>query len=125
MKSDARAVENPISAIFDLSEKVAKQAPVIKSMVRYASAFIIVWLIVSFFLILALLAQGIVFMFLIMLALFVVGFVALILLRRMNRFFRYYAARHRAIKAVRDMDPMVYVPRGKTPTVGAPSPFRS
>jgi ABC-type multidrug transport system fused ATPase/permease subunit len=116
MKSDARAVENPISAIFDLSEKVAKQAPLIKSMVRYASAFIIVWLFISFFLLLALLVSGNIIMFLIMLALFVVGFVALVLLRRMNRFFRYYVARHRAIKAVRDMDPMVYAPQGKTPT---------
>ena len=80
MKSDARAVENPITAIFDLSEDVAKQAPIIKRMVRYASAFIIVWLIIDFFLILALLAGGFIPFFLIMLTLFIVGLVAIILM---------------------------------------------
>jgi len=116
MQPDARAVENPISSIFDLSEDVAKQAPVIRSMVRYASAFIIVWLIITFFLLLALLSQGNIIFFLIMLALFIVGFVAIILLRRMNRFFKYYVVRHKAIKAVRDLDPMVYAPQGNTST---------
>ncbi len=116
MQPDARAVENPILSIFDLSEDVAKQAPVIRSMVRYASAFIIVWLIISFFLILALLSSGNLILFLIMVALFVVGLVAIILLRRMDRFFKYYVARQRSIKAVRDLDPMVYAPQGKTST---------
>ncbi len=116
MKNDPRAVENPISAIFDLSEKVAKQAPMIRSMVRYASAFIVVWLIIDFILILALLAQRSLFLMLIMIALFIIGFVAIVLLRRINRFFKYYVARQKAIKAVRDMDPMVYAPQGKTPT---------
>ncbi len=116
MQPDARAVENPISSIFDLSEDVAKQAPVIRSMVRYATAFIVVWLIISFFLILALLSSGNFILFLIMVALFVTGLVAVILLRRMNRFFKYYVARQKAIKAVRDLDPMVYAPKGKTST---------
>lgn len=116
MKRDARAVENPISAIFDLSEDVAEQAPVIKSMVRYASAFIIVWLIISFFLLIALLVSGNLFLFLIMLALFVIGVVSVVMLRKMNQFFKYYVARQRSIKAVRDMDPMVYAPQGNTVT---------
>jgi len=116
MQQDARAVENPISAIFDLSEDVARQAPVIRSMVRYASAFIIIWLIVTFFLIIAFLAGRNLFFLLIMLALFVIGIVSVILLHRMNRFFKYYVARQRSIKAVRDMDPMVYAPQGATVT---------
>jgi hypothetical protein len=116
MQPDARAVENPISAIFDLSEDVANKAPVIRSLVRYASAFIIVWLFVSFVLLIALLFDGNFFFFLIMLALFVIGVVSVVLLNRMNRFFKYYVARQRSIKAVRDMDPMVYAPQGKTVT---------
>jgi hypothetical protein len=116
MQQDARAVENPISAIFDLSEDVARQAPVIRSLVRYASAFIIVWLFVSLILILVLLAHREVFLLLIMLSLFVIGVVSVILLHRMTRFFKYYVARQRSIKAVRDMDPMVYAPQGKTVT---------
>ena len=116
MQQDARAVENPISAIFDLSEDVARQAPVIRSMVRYASAFIIIWLIVALFLVLALLVGRNWFFLLIMLSLFVIGVVSVVLLHRMNRFFKYYVARQRSIKAVRDMDPMVYAPQGKTVT---------
>ncbi len=113
---DARAVENPISSIFDLSEDVAKQAPVIRSLVRYASAFIAIWLFVNLILMLALLGQGQLFLFLIMVGLFIIGLVSIVLLRRMSRFFRYYEARHRSIKAIREMDPMVYAPKGNTAT---------
>ncbi len=116
MQQDARAVENPISAIFDLSEDVVRQAPVIRTMVRYTSAFIIVWLFIDFILILATLAEGLLVLLIITFVLFVVGVIALVLLRRINRFFKYYVSRHSSIKAVRDMDPMVYAPQGKTVT---------
>ncbi len=114
MEKDARAVENPISAIFDLSEDVAKQAPVIRSMVRYASAFIAIWLFVNFLIMLAVLSNNFI-LFLIMFGLFIIGIVAMILIRRMNRFFKYYVARHSSISSVREMDPMVYAPEGNTP----------
>ena len=116
MQKDIRAVENPISAMFDLSEDVAQQAPNIKSLVRYASAFILIWLIINFLLGLAFLITGQLFLMLIMLVLFIMGLTSLILLSRMNRFFRYYVARQRAITAVRQMDPMVYAPKGSNVT---------
>ena len=116
MEKDVRAVENPISAIFDLSEDVAKQAPNIKNLVRYASAFIIVWLIINILLGLVFLAEGNLFLMLIMLVLFILGITSLILLKRINHFFRYYVARQRAITAVRQMDPMVYAPKGSNVT---------
>jgi len=56
MQKDVRAVENPISAMFDLSEDVAQQAPNIKSLVHYASGFIAVWLFINVLL-------GLVFLF--------------------------------------------------------------
>ena len=116
MKKDIRAVENPISAMFDLSEDVAKQAPNIKSLVHYASAFILVWLIINILLGLVFLAEGNLFLMLIMLVLFILGVTSLILLKRINHFFKYFVARQRAITAVRHMDPMVYAPKGSNVT---------
>ncbi len=125
MKKDVRAVENPISAMFDLSEDVAQQAPNIKSLVHYASAFIIVWLIINVFLGLALLVTGQLFLMLIMLVLFIMGVTSLILLRRINHFFKYFVARQRAITAVRQMDPMVYAPKGNNVTERLVTYFRA
>jgi len=116
MQKDVRAVENPISAMFDLSEDVAQQAPTIKSLVHYASGFIIVWLIINVILGLAFLGQGNLILFLIMLVLFIMGVTSLIFLRRINHFFKYYVARQRAITAVRQMDPMMYAPKGSNVT---------
>ncbi len=125
MKKDVRAVENPISAMFDLSEDVAKQAPNIKSLVHYASAFIGVWLIINIFLGLALLVTGQLFLMLIMLVLFIMGVTSLILLRRINHFFKHFVARQRAITAVRQMDPMVYAPKGNNITERLVTHFRA
>jgi hypothetical protein len=116
MQRDVRAVENPISAMFDLSEDVASQAPTIRSLVRYASAFILVWLFINVILGLALLANGALFLALVMLCFFVIGLTSLILLYRINHFFKYFVARQRAINSVRNMDPMIYTPQGNTAT---------
>ncbi len=48
MRKDARAVENPISAIFDLAEEVTEQHPKFKRLVKYATVFIAAWLFVDF-----------------------------------------------------------------------------
>ena len=49
---DVRAVENPITAIFDLAEDVERQAPNVERLVRYTRLFLYVFLILDFFLIL-------------------------------------------------------------------------
>lgn len=116
MKRDVRAVENPISAMFDLSEDVAGQAPNIRGLVRYAAAFISVWLFVNCLLGLVFLGNGNLFLALVMLCFFIIGLTSLVLLYRVNRFFRYFVSRHRAITAVRNMDPMVYAPGGQNAT---------
>ncbi|MDX1534467.1 MAG: hypothetical protein R3291_02475 [Thermoplasmata archaeon] len=46
-------------------------------------------------------------------ALFVLGIVILNLMKDVRAFFSYYALRHRAIKSVREEDPVVYVPKGE------------
>lgn len=116
MKGDPRPVENPISAMFDLSDEVANQAPAIRSMVRYAAAFITAWLFVNCLLGLVFLGARSILLALVMLCLFIVGLTSLVLLYRVNRFFKFYVARHRAIVAVRNLDPMVYAPGGRNPT---------
>ncbi|MCJ2555080.1 MAG: hypothetical protein LN410_02615 [Candidatus Thermoplasmatota archaeon] len=45
--------------------------------------------------------------------LFVLGVVILNLMKDLRAFFNYYALRHRAIRSVRDEDPVVYVPKGE------------
>lgn len=44
---DVRAVENPITAIFDLAEDVERQAPKIEKLLRYTRVFVWLWLLVD------------------------------------------------------------------------------
>lgn len=51
-RRDARAVEDPIAATFELAETVDRQTPKIRRMLRYVRWFVALWLLVDFFLIL-------------------------------------------------------------------------
>jgi len=44
---DVRAVENPITAIFDLAEDVERQAPKVGKLLRYTRTFVYVWLLLD------------------------------------------------------------------------------
>lgn len=46
---DARAVEDPIAATFDLAESVDRQSPKIRRMLRYVWWFVFAWLVLDFF----------------------------------------------------------------------------
>ncbi|MFQ5883513.1 MAG: hypothetical protein ACE5IO_00265 [Thermoplasmata archaeon] len=76
MKGDARAIENPISAIFDLAEQVTEQHPKLKRLVKYATIFIGAWLFLDFLFIIG--SVPISFPFLLIL------FISLFLLRWFN-----------------------------------------
>jgi hypothetical protein len=108
---DIRAVENPISAMFDLADQVNAEAPRVRKLVRYASAFIAFWLVLDFILILAT-AKGNILISIFLGVMFAVGIFTLLSLRNLNDFFKYYALRHNYIKSVRDADPIVLVPKG-------------
>jgi hypothetical protein len=112
-RADVRAVDNPISAIFDLAEDVNKEVPRIRKLVKYATVFIGVWLVIDFILTILLMFSQF-FLGVLMLALFVVGVFALAMLRNLNDFIRYYAMRHAAILRVRSDDPVVFAPKGDT-----------
>lgn len=47
---DARAVEDPIAATFELAESVDRQTPKIRKMLRYVRWFVFLWLVLDFFL---------------------------------------------------------------------------
>ncbi len=51
-RGDARAVEDPIAATFELAESVDRQTPKIRKMLRYVRWFVALWLLLDFFLIL-------------------------------------------------------------------------
>ena len=162
-KGDARAVEDPIAAIFDLAESVDRQTPKIRKTLRYVRWFVSVWLLLDFFLIILSAAAfggvpglalilfvpivvlllpmrsvsgstgrlvllifvlifgvlqvmttgGLVFLGAVLVALFILGFSILELMRDLRSFFDYFALRHRVIQRVRQADPVVYVPEGK------------
>ncbi len=157
-KGDIRAVENPISAVFDLAEEVNEQAPKIRKLIGYSRFFIGIWLFANFLILMFFAAQpllmlalvGLLFVagvslrwtqsryskaFLLLVigitsvfigfihlenflgallaALFVLGIVILNLMKDIRGFFNYYVLRHRAIKSVREEDPVVYVPQGE------------
>lgn len=163
-RRDARAVEDPISAVFDLAESVERQTPKIRKMLRYVRVFVSLWLLLDFFLILVTAAispggapgvafvlflpivgfllgmryasqpstrvaflivaivfgafqvlaiGGLLFLGAVLVALFLLGFVILELMRDLRSFFDYFALRHRVIQRVRQSDPVVYVPEGK------------
>ncbi|MGQ0796479.1 MAG: hypothetical protein ACT4OI_01250 [Methanobacteriota archaeon] len=46
---DARAVEDPIAAIFDLAESVDAQTPKIRKMLRYVRIFVSLWIVLDIF----------------------------------------------------------------------------
>src|SRR5437773_1669900 len=160
---DARAMEDPIAAIFDLADSVDHQTPKIRRMLRYVRVFVSLWLLLDFFLIIALAAigggnpagafllfipviglllgmrrvsgstarlvllilvivfasmqilsiGGLLFVGIVLVALFVLGFIILELMQDLRSFFDYFALRHRVIQRVRQADPVVYVPEGK------------
>jgi hypothetical protein len=108
-----RAMENPISATFDLAETVNDKIPDIKKMVKYASIFYIFALFVNFILVLVFLRENFI-LFLIVLAFFIIGILSLRWMFQLNKFFEFFASRHIAIKMMRDGDPLVHIPKGKS-----------
>ncbi len=107
-------IEDPISALFDLSDRAAGMAPVVQRLYRYTAAILAVWFVIMVILILVGLGSG---GYLSILALggLAAGVIALGLLRETDRFFRDFVQRHRWIRLLQDADPTAKVPAGRTP----------
>ncbi|MCI4369493.1 MAG: hypothetical protein L3K09_08030 [Thermoplasmata archaeon] len=110
----AGGVEDPISAIFDLSDRAAQMAPIVRRLYRYAAVILVIWLIIMAVVMISTL-RGPVFLFVLAGAGFLIGFIALQLLRQTDRFFRDFVQRHRLIRMVREADPITKIPEGRTP----------
>jgi len=108
-----KAMENPIAAIFDLSDSVNSQVPRIKRMIQYSGVFVVVWLCINFVLLFMFLAQGNLVVFLLLFVFLVLGGFGLYLMFNINEFFDYFSRRHLAIKLIRDADELVFVPKGR------------
>ena len=107
-------VEDPISAIFDLSDRVAQIAPTVRRMYRYTATIVTLWtIIVAIVAVLTVGSSPIIAVLAI--AGFAVGVIGLSLLRETDRFFRGFVQRHRQIRLVRDAEPIVAIPDGRTP----------
>jgi hypothetical protein len=107
-------VEDPVSALFDLSDRTAEMAPTMRRMYRYTSTVVVVYLVIMVILLLVSLRSDLLLALLALVAI-AFGVVALSLLRETDRFFRSFAQRHRAIRLFRDADPAPRIPEGRTP----------
>ena len=107
-------VEDPISAIFDLSDRVAQLAPTVRRMYRYTATILVLWILIMAFVTLVTLGSNLTIAILSVLGL-IAGVIALSLLRETDRFFRNFVLRHRAIRLLREADPVVHAPAGRTP----------
>ncbi|MCI4341178.1 MAG: hypothetical protein L3K11_02215 [Thermoplasmata archaeon] len=107
-------VEDPISALFDLSDRVAQMAPTVRRMYRYTAVVVVLFLLIMLLLLLLTLRSNAVLAILAFIAI-VVSVLALSLLRETDRFFRSFVLRHRAIRLLRDAEPAAKIPEGRTP----------
>jgi len=111
---DHRAMENPISALYDLSEQVSDKAFHIRKNVWYSLLFVALWVVATFILLLATIANinpvGAIILFLILLS----GIYTLRIIYFNYQFFDYFSRRYHAIRLVREDNPNIYVPGGSS-----------
>ena len=106
-------VEDPISAIFDLADRAAGMAPTVRRMYRYTATIVVVWIVLMAFVTIGTLG-GAPWLAILSFIGLIVGVLALGLLRQTDRFFGAFVVRHRSIRLLRDADPVVKVPEGRT-----------
>lgn len=107
-------LEDPISATFDLSDRVAQLAPTVRRMYRYTASILVLWIVIMAILIVVSL-RGLSLISVLPILGLVAGILALSMLRETDRFFRIFVQRHRLIRLLREADPVVKVPEGRTP----------
>jgi hypothetical protein len=106
--------EDPISAIFELSDRAAEMGRTVRRMYRYTATVVVLFLIIMVFLLFVGLATNLFFSLLALVAL-IFGGIALSLLRETDRFYGTFVERHRAIKLLQDAEPTPKIPAGRTP----------
>jgi hypothetical protein len=114
MKIERLPADNPTTAIFDLAEQMSNNYNKIKYLKYYAYVFIGITLIFLILLSILFIAQGNAIFF-IFIALTISGFMLLRLVIFTIKFLDDFDTNFRAIKQVRDLDPLPKIPQGKTP----------
>jgi hypothetical protein len=89
-------------------------APVIRRMYRYTSTVLLFWIVIMAVVAFATL-RGALFLTILAIIGLIIGVIGFGLLRQTDRFFRLFAQRHRSIRLVREADPRVKIPEGRTP----------
>jgi hypothetical protein len=110
----AAGAEDPIGAIFDLSDRVAQMAPTMRRMYYYTATVVVLYLFIMLILLFVGLRSSAFLAVLALIALALGGF-ALTLLREIDRFFTGFTERHRAIRLWQDAEPTPKIPEGPTP----------
>ena len=111
----APGAEDPIAGIFDLSDRVAEMAPLVRRLYRYTATILVLWIILMAIVLLLTLRPETLFLSILAVLALIAGVIALGLLRRTDRFFRSFVQRHRAIRLLREAEPIVRIPEGRTP----------
>ncbi|HHD16274.1 MAG TPA: hypothetical protein ENK47_06150 [Euryarchaeota archaeon] len=111
-----RGVEDPISGTFNLAETISSRSGRILFLSRFALYFVWLSIILYFLLMLAVLSQGNIFMFLVLLSLLVTGIITASLLTTLRKFLYESTLRYSAIKAMREGPPAYSIPRGRNMT---------
>jgi len=109
-----QGIEDPISALFDLADRAAAMAPVVRRLYRYTAAILVVWIAIMAILILVGLGSAGWLSILALIGL-AAGVIALGLLRQTDRFFREFVQRHQWIRQVQEAEPASKIPDGRTP----------
>ena len=106
--------DNPTSAIFDLADQMSSNYEKIKYLKYYAYIFIGIALILLILLLISLIAQGNFGLVIIIIALIISGIMLLRLVIFTKNFLDDFDTNFRAIRMVRDIDPLPKVPAGRT-----------
>lgn len=114
IEKSKKSMENPISAIFDLAEDVNKRVPKLKEWSFYALIFVVIWLFVNLVFVLITLGQGNILGMVLLIAILITGIIALMMLFELRDFLDYFVKRHRAIKTVREGNPIAKIPEGNS-----------
>jgi hypothetical protein len=114
MPKDKLPADNPTSGLFDLAEHMSDNYSKVKHLKYYAYVFVGITLLFLIILSILLLAEGNVGLFIIFLALVICGVMMLRLVAFTIHFLDDFDTNFRAIKLVRDIDPLPKIPQGET-----------
>ena len=114
MTKDRAPADNPTSALFDLAEHMANNYHKILYIKYYAYIFIGITILLLVLLSFYLFTQGNFAFLVILIALVICGFMLLRLILFTKNFLDDFDTNFRAIKLVRDIDPLPSIPTGKT-----------